>query len=114
VTAVEYGKSRKFYETHCGICSKKFSITEDRYKGHCTFKNDEELDFLACEKCARDANIDTAIKQTKELGEHDGTGNDGTTVGGIHGTGKVRKVQDKKSRSKPRSKSVPPVTPPQK
>jgi hypothetical protein len=72
MTKVAYGKSKKFYETHCGICDKIFNLTEDRYKGHCIFKNDEELHFLACERCAKSAEFQEAVKQTKEMGKpHD-------------------------------------------
>jgi len=71
MTKIEFGKSAKWYSEHCSICKKTFTATEDRYKGHCIFKNDEELDFLACEKCAKSAEMSTAIQQTKELGKHD-------------------------------------------
>jgi hypothetical protein len=71
MTKVERGKSRRWYENNCAICKKKFSVKEDRAKGHCVFKNDEELDFLACLPCAKSADISTAVEQTKELGKHD-------------------------------------------
>lgn len=65
---VEHGKSRTWYDTHCAICKKQFTAKEDRAKGHCTFKkNDEDLDFLACLKCAKEAEIQVAVKQTKEM-----------------------------------------------
>jgi len=70
-TKVEAGKSRRWYDAHCAICCKTFGISEDRVKGHCVFKNDQELDFLACERCAKQADIVTAIEQTIELGKHD-------------------------------------------
>lgn len=72
-TKVEYGKSRKWYDENCAICKKKFNQTEDRYKGHCIFKNDEGLDFLACERCAKSTEMSIAIEQTKELGKHHDT-----------------------------------------
>lgn len=71
MTKVERGKSRRWYDAHCAICKKVFSVKEERAKGHCVFKNDEELDFLACLSCAKSADIDTAVKQTKELSKHD-------------------------------------------
>lgn len=70
-TKVEKGKSRRWYDAHCAICGKTFTPKEDRANGHCVFKNDEELDFFACLPCAKSADIDTAVKQTKELGKHD-------------------------------------------
>jgi hypothetical protein len=69
MTAVQYGKSRKWLDTHCGICKKQFSPKEDRAKGHCIFKNGEELDFLACISCAKSAEIKIAVEQTKEMGK---------------------------------------------
>lgn len=71
MTKVEKGKSRRWYDSHCAICGKTFLAKEDRAKGHCVFKNDESLDFFACLQCAKSADIDTAVKQTKELGKHD-------------------------------------------
>jgi predicted DCC family thiol-disulfide oxidoreductase YuxK len=68
MSKVEHGKSRVWYDTHCAICKKVFSPKEDRAKGHCTFKKDNtELDFLACLKCAKEAEIQVAVKQTKEM-----------------------------------------------
>lgn len=69
MTKVQQGKSQKWIDTHCGICSKAFTPKEDRAKGHCVFNNDEELDFLACIPCATAAGIQVAVKQTKELGK---------------------------------------------
>jgi hypothetical protein len=71
MTKVEKGKSRRWYENNCGICKKKFSVKEDRAKGHCVFKDGEELDFFACLPCAKSADISTAVEQTKELGKYD-------------------------------------------
>ena len=68
MSKVEHGKSRKWYDTHCAICGKQFNPKEDRANGHCTFKkNEEELDFFACMGCAKDTEIQIAVKQTKEM-----------------------------------------------
>ena len=68
MTKVEYGKSKKWYDNHCGICRRELKPSEDRANGHCVFNNDEELDFLACIPCATAAGIQVAVKQTKEMG----------------------------------------------
>jgi hypothetical protein len=68
MTAVQYGKSKKYYETHCGLCGKKMRDTEPRVKGHAVFNNDVEQDIIAHELCVKAANIQVAVKQTKELG----------------------------------------------
>ena len=68
MTKVEYGKSRKYYETHCGLCGKKMRDTEPRVKGHAVFNNDVEQDIIAHEECVKAANIQVAVEQTKELG----------------------------------------------
>jgi hypothetical protein len=69
MTKIWTDKSKKFYEENCAICKKKFNLTEDRYKGHAIFKNDEELYFLACERCAKESQFQEAVKQTKEMGK---------------------------------------------
>lgn len=69
MTAVQYGKSKKYYETHCGLCGKKMRDTEPRVKGHAVFNNDVEQDIIAHEECVKAANIQVAVKQTKELGK---------------------------------------------
>ena len=68
MTKVEYGKSRKYYETHCGLCGKKMKDTEPRVKGHCVFNNDVEQNIIAHESCVKIANIRVAVTQIKEMG----------------------------------------------
>jgi hypothetical protein len=68
MTKVQQGMSRKWYDTHCGICSKVFTPKEDRANGRAVFKNDELLVFYACLPCAKSAEIKEAVEQTKEMG----------------------------------------------
>jgi hypothetical protein len=68
---VEWDKSRRWYETHCGICRKVLDPKEDRVKSHAVFKHGEELDFLSCVPCAKQAQLQEAVKQTKVLGKKD-------------------------------------------
>ena len=68
---VEWDKSKHWYNNHCAICRKELKPEEDRAKGHCIFKNDMELNFLACIPCMKKAMLEEAVKQTKELGKKD-------------------------------------------
>jgi hypothetical protein len=56
---VEYGRSRVWLESHCGICKKKFDPYEERVKGHAVFDNNRELDFLACANCAKEHGVES-------------------------------------------------------
>lgn len=69
--SVAYGKSQKWIETHCSICDKKFTPSENRVKGTAIFNNDMEVKILAHETCAKQAEMEEAVKQTKELGKKD-------------------------------------------
>ena len=71
MSKVEYGKSAKWYSTHCGLCGKMMWNTEPRVKGHAVFNNDSEQDIIAHEGCVKKENILVAVKQTKELGMKD-------------------------------------------
>lgn len=51
---VEVGRSHLWVEQHCSICKKKFINGEQKFKGHAVFDDGIELDFLACEKCAKE------------------------------------------------------------
>jgi hypothetical protein len=66
---VEYGKSSKWYSENCCICKKKLSVNEPQVTGKATFLNDEVVDVRYCEPCANRAQIQEAVKQTKEMGK---------------------------------------------
>ena len=68
MTKIEYGKSRRWYSKHCALCGKMMWDTEPRVKGKATFLNDVEEDIIAHEKCVKEAGLQEAIKQTKEMG----------------------------------------------
>jgi len=66
---IEYGKSQRWYNNHCAFCGKLMKDTEPRVKGHAIFKNDIEVNIICHEKCVKDAEMQEAIKQTKEMGK---------------------------------------------
>jgi len=66
--SVAYGKSQKWLDTHCAICDKAFTPKENRVRGTAVFNNDVEVKILCHEACAAGAEIQVAVKQTKELG----------------------------------------------
>jgi hypothetical protein len=63
---VEYGKSLKYYSTHCCVCRKVFTPTENRVKAKAEFLNGEIVPVLFCEPCAVTAEYQEAAKQLKE------------------------------------------------
>lgn len=69
--SIAYGKSQKWYEEHCCVCDKKFTSTENRVRGIAIFKDDVAVKILAHESCSKTAQMQEAIKQTKELGKKD-------------------------------------------
>lgn len=66
---IAYGKSQAWYDTHCSVCDRKFTATENRVRGIAIFKDDVAVKILCHEACAKTAQMQEAIKQTKELGK---------------------------------------------